>query len=517
MSSGNWIEFEGRKYVVAPGERALDAMLRQGAPVNFSCRKGTCRSCMLQAVSGDPGVAATKNLPQEYRDLGFFLSCMAEQVDHLVAQRPDLSQCAQEAVVVDKINAAPDIVILRLEPATEFTWQPGQTIGLMNSNDDVRIYSLVSGKVDYFLELHIRIYKEGAISGWVDQLSPGDNLRFQGPTGGFFYSDQMADRPLLLIGTGTGGGVLTGLAKDALAKGHRGPIHLYLGGRTSDDLYLSDHLKELPSDRVSVVQCASREGVTDRPAQRITEVAFNNHSDLTETEIFLCGNPDMIETARVEAMRRGANLDRLHSDPFEPPEPYKTTENQKIASIKPDPEMWEALGQGEKLTEILTEFYTALFEDPRLSPFFHRTTKQRAIEKQYSFLQDLFHGTRLFFGEKPFNSHHWMVISDELFNYRERMFFNVVRRHGIAEHLIHRWAAIHEMFRREIVKSAPRGILHNGKEVNLEGYSHETLDIGSVCDGCHEEVMQGDTVLMHIRTGEIFCERCEGKQRVQAA
>ncbi len=517
MASTNWIEFEGRKFGIRPGEKALDAMLRQGAPISFSCRQGACRACMLQAVSGDPGIAAVQTLPPDYRERGFFLPCMATDVDSVVAQRPDLSQCVQEATVAGKTYAAPDIVVLQLEPATEIEWQPGQVINLMNDNDDVRSYSLVSGKEDYYLELHVRIYPDGAVSGWVGGLSVGDTVRFQGPSGDFVYREEMADSPLLLIGTGTGGGVLTGLVRHALAKGHRGPVHLYLGGRTAEDLYLSGHVADFPADRVSVMQIASREAVGGQPAARVAELAFDRHPDVTQTHVFLCGNPDMIENARIRAMRNGADLGRVHADSFDPPGLYQTNENEKLASIKPDPEMWEALGEGRILSEILTEFYTALFEDPRLAPFFQRTTRQRAIDKQFSFLQDLFSGTKMFFGEKPFNSHHWMVISDELFDYRERMFFDVVRKYGIEERFIHRWAAIHEMFRREIVKSAPRGILHEGKEVNLEGYSHEKMDVGSVCDGCHGEIFPGETVLMHTRTGEIFCSACEGQGAAHAA
>jgi truncated hemoglobin YjbI len=265
------------------------------------------------------------------------------------------------------------------------------------------------------------------------------------------------------------------------------------------------------------VQAASRESVGNAPAARITDLAFAAKTDLAGAAVFLCGNPDMVETARIGAVRAGAELDLIHADPFDPPQPYMTTETSKILAIEPDPELWAALEQGVRLTEILTEFYGEVYEYPRLAPFFHRVTKQRAIEKQYNFLQDLFHGTKLYFGEKPFNAHHWMVISDELFDYREKLFFAVVRRYDLAEPLIRRWAAIHETFRREIVKSAPRGILRDGREVSIEGYAREVLDVGAVCDGCFGEVHSGETVLMHTRTGEIFCEKCEGKHKVQAA
>jgi ferredoxin len=200
MSSGNWIKFEGQKYIVGPGERALDAMLRQGAPVTFSCRKGTCRSCMMQAVSGEPGAAAQEPLPQEWRDLGLFLPCCATDVNRVEAKRPDLSLCVQEAVVAETIQAAPDILRLRLEPLNELDWTPGQVIGLMNPSGAARSYSIVSCKDDYYIEINLRLHRHGVVSGWAKGLSVGDSVRFQGPTGNVVWREDLAERRWCSLG-----------------------------------------------------------------------------------------------------------------------------------------------------------------------------------------------------------------------------------------------------------------------------------------------------------------------------
>jgi ferredoxin len=187
MSPKNWIRSEGRTYSIAPGERALDAMLRQGAPVAFSCRKGSCRSCMLQATSGNPGVAATDPLPQEYRDLGLFLPCCATDVDSVEAVRPDLSHCIEAAVVAHAERVAPDILRLQLEPLRALSWSPGQIIGLINPEGAVRSYSVVSHQTDYFLEINLRIYPQGAVSGWAASLQPGDRALL-------LWQDQLPDQ-----------------------------------------------------------------------------------------------------------------------------------------------------------------------------------------------------------------------------------------------------------------------------------------------------------------------------------
>lgn len=509
----SWIKLENQTYHIRPGERALDAMLRGGAPVSFSCRKGTCRSCMLQATSGHPGQAATEKLPREYRDNGFFLPCCATDMIEVEAKSPDLSLCSQEAVVAEKNWLADDIVQIRLEVAGDFSWIAGQAIGLINPDGVMRSYSIVSLQDhDYFLELHIKIYRDGAVSGWVsDDLDVGDSVRFQGPTGDFTYHQDFVDTPLVLIGTGTGGGALLGIARDALQQGHSAPIYLYHGAKTQAGLYLDGLLGATDGKAVQLVQAASRDRVAEINPARITDVAFRAHSDLSDAALYFCGAPEMIESARVQALRQGARLARMFSDPFAPNAPYIPDEKAKFKNIKAEPELWAALEDGGKLVDILTEFYDLAYDDARLAPFFHRTTKQRAIDKQYSFLQDLFSGTKSYFGEKPFNAHHWMVISDELFDHREKLLMGVARKHGIPEPLLSRWAAVHELFRREIVKPAPRGILRQGVEHDIEGYSFETIEVGTVCDGCVGEISEGDKVRMHRRTGEIFCLDCNGK------
>ena len=72
--------------------------------------------------------------------------------------------------------------------------------------------------------------------------------------------------------------------------------------------------------------------------------------------------------------------------------------------------------------------------------FFVGVTQQRLREKQYSFLRSLMLGTRDYLGQRPKNAHHWMVISDDLFDYRLELMASCMRAHGIGEALIQRLA-----------------------------------------------------------------------------
>lgn len=174
----------------------------------------------------------------------------------------------------------------------------------------------------------------------------------------------------------------------------------------------------------------------------------------------------------------------------------------------PDPEMWAALDEGRLLNTIFKDFYSLVFEDDRLAPFFHGVTQQRAMEKQVLFMRQLFSGEKVYFGDRPRNAHHWMVISDELFDYREELMVDCLRRHGLPEHLVERWREVENNFRGDIVKDRQWNRKMGDVELPVDGYGETVLEIGSLCDGCGEEVDAGVNVRYHLRLGSIYCPSC---------
>lgn len=182
--------------------------------------------------------------------------------------------------------------------------------------------------------------------------------------------------------------------------------------------------------------------------------------------------------------------------------------HRRRGRLAPDPEMWAALREGEMMMEILSDFYTRVYRDARLAHFFEGVTRQRAIEKQYLFLRAIFTGERIYFGDHPRNAHHWMVISEELFDYREALMERCLRDHGLPDHLVLRWRSVEEVFRRAIVKDAPRPRKIGGVEIPAEGYSEAELSVGSLCDGCGVELAAGTHCRYHVRTGKTYCVGC---------
>lgn len=181
---------------------------------------------------------------------------------------------------------------------------------------------------------------------------------------------------------------------------------------------------------------------------------------------------------------------------------------RRAGDLAPDAEMWDALDRGPGLRRILEDFYTQVFADDRLAPFFAATNRDHAVDKQYNFLCEIFTGERVYFGDRPRNAHHWMVISDELFDYREALMEQTLRRHGLPDALVERWRRMEEVFRKQIVKDRPVPRKIGGVALPLHGFDALDLAMGGVCDGCGGEIPPGAAAKGHRRTGKVYCATC---------
>lgn len=531
------ITYNGQSYSCRNDESVLDALTRQGVVVPFSCRNGICHVCLMRKISGKLNSAEQKGLKENLKAKGYFLPCKCMPTDDMELAPPNKDDLYSPAMIVEKILVNDSICKIKLESATNISYRAGQFINLRRSDGLVRSYSLASvPDQDPTLELHIKRMPGGQMSNWIlDELKVNDEIEIQEPEGGCFYQPGTQQSPLLLIATGTGAAPLWGIARDALGNGHTGDIYFYHGSRQDRGLYLNEELLNLDKTHRNFhyMPCVSSNEITGSAQQgRADSLAFSEHQDLQGWQVFLCGNPDMVYSAIDLAQQQGAGKDDIFADPFELKDlRWQNEENNLISGGRrasdsdtgkqrsrppqvevpypdPDPEIWQALEQGKLLTKILVDFYDKVFEDPLLSPFFEHTTRQRSIEKVYSFLKRVFTGEKTYFGERPRNAHHWMVISDELFDYREDMFMSFVRKHGVPEQLIKRWRDLEETYRRDIVKNNVWGRVVDGVEGPVDGYGEIVLEVGSLCDSCQQEINKGITVRYHIRTGATFCPSC---------
>lgn len=509
------IKWKGRAYTAQMDETVLDALIRGGAEIAFSCKKGTCQTCIMQALSGEPDQISKARLRPELQASNHFLPCLCVPKEDMSITEPDMSALALDALIAETEWVRPHILRLRLEPEMNISWKPGQYVRVGNGSDK-RSYSIASlPDDDYFLELHVQVRENGAVSRWLSSLSPNDVVKIEGPLGEMHWKQEWQDRRIVVIATGTGIPPMWGLIREAL-KGVHGPISFFAGVRDPEDLWLYDDIVSHVEDDFLFVPCCSGPipaGTESRfHPGRAEVVAFKEPDNYRGAVLLLCGNPGMVENARSLGVLCSMRRADIFTDPFEDSAPIWPNDRALYDSLGPYPELWEALGEGELLRRVLEAFYDEIFEDELIAPYFQNVTKEWAISKQYEFLAAMFRGDHNYFGMLPFNAHHWMIISDELFDYREAIFERYLRDFGVCEEHVRLWGFIHEKFRSVIVKSKSRGMIWGDRELAHEGFSTEVVEVATLCDGCHSEMLEGSHGVMHRRTGQLFCELCSADE-----
>lgn len=315
------IVFEGQQYQLQDGESVLSCLLRHELEVPNSCRNGICQTCLLRAVSGKPTETAQKGLKPALVQQGYFLACSCVPSQNMEVVLPNTTAFRRETVVSEIHHFTPDIVRLRLSRPEGFDYCAGQFLTLFHPDGHARSYSLASlPELDKALEFHVRRYPGGQVSGWIaTQLKPGDSLSVTEAIGECVYLPGAPEQPILLMATGTGLAPLYGVVREALKRGHRGPIQLYHGSRHPAGLYLHKELLQLAQahPNLNYIPCLSGAHQLDGVEYgRVNEVAMRQNPDLKQWRVYICGVPEMVYAAKRAAFLAGASLQAIHSDPF---------------------------------------------------------------------------------------------------------------------------------------------------------------------------------------------------------
>lgn len=318
------ITFRGESLLLQEGETVLERLERAGVRPAFSCRVGSCQSCLMRATAGTPPPGSQQGLRDTLKARGYFLPCVCRPEEDLGIGPPDESLYTLRVTLESLTPLNARVVRVLLRPERPLDYQAGQFINLVRPDGLTRSYSLASlpGR-DELLELHVQIHEQGQMSQWLYGLAPGTPATVRGPAGDCYYLPGRPEQPLLLIGTGTGLAPLYGLAQEALRQGHTGPITLIHGARVPSQLYLVDECAALAAAHPQLGYVPSV--LADEPAGSLppggvvgplASLLGARFPTLKGHRVFLCGDPVLVNTLRRQVFLAGAARKDIAADLF---------------------------------------------------------------------------------------------------------------------------------------------------------------------------------------------------------
>lgn len=321
-----------RDFQVAPGQTVLDAALLAGLNLPHSCRGGNCGSCRARLLAGqvDYPQGAPLGLSEAEVAEGFILLCRARALSDLKLDIGEVRSAAEEGPKrlpcrIERLAAlAPDVmgVYLKLPAAESFRFEPGQYLDMLLPQGRRRSFSIASPPHDARpLELHVRRVAGGAFSeGLFHDGKSGALLNIEGPLGRFKY--RPAQRPLLLVGGGTGLAPLKSILRHVLESGIDQRVSLYWGVRSLKDLYDAEFLNSYAAKYASFTfapvlsepdgEWQGRTGFVHR-----TVLEELSPASLVQHDVYAAGPPAMVEAVHREFAAVGADAKRIFSDAFD--------------------------------------------------------------------------------------------------------------------------------------------------------------------------------------------------------
>jgi CDP-4-dehydro-6-deoxyglucose reductase len=149
-------------------------------------------------------------------------------------------------------------------------------------------------------------------------LREGALLRIEGPLGQFVY--RPGERPLLLIGGGTGYAPLKAMLRQVLETETRRDVTLFWGARTQADLYEDAWLRELDRShpRFRYTSVLSEQSATPPyESGLVHEAVVRRVAGLAGFDIYAAGPPAMIDAVRAALPVQGADPARITIDSFD--------------------------------------------------------------------------------------------------------------------------------------------------------------------------------------------------------
>ena len=228
---------------------------------------------------------------------------------------------------VDSIVALnPVVSLVTLTPQQPFTYQAGQYLKVVMDEGDQRPFSIATApRKDGKIQLHIGAEPGNSYAGEVlDRMRQDNEITVRGGLANAFARTDTS-MPTILLAGGTGFSYPQAILHEMLAaaehiKGHKDPVFLYWGTRSTADMYAYDELIALEKQHAHFTFIP----VVEHPGHQwagktgwVHKAVLEDFVSLEPYRVYVAGRFEMAGVAREEFHQKGLILKNLYGDAFE--------------------------------------------------------------------------------------------------------------------------------------------------------------------------------------------------------
>ena len=214
-----------------------------------------------------------------------------------------------------------DLALITVQTSEPIPYQAGQYISV-ETPQRPRLWRYLSPanapRADGVLEFHIRAVSNGWVSrAIVAHSKVGDTWRI-GPPMGRMCIDPESDRDVLMVVGGTGMAPIKALLEDLSTRAHQPHVHVFVGGRTWEDLYDFTALRKLSYSNpwLDVVPVVEKDESASGAERGTLADVVTRYGAWADNDVLVCGSPSMIRATVSRMLVAGTPLDHIRYDPF---------------------------------------------------------------------------------------------------------------------------------------------------------------------------------------------------------
>jgi ferredoxin-NADP reductase len=235
----------------------------------------------------------------------------------------------QNCAIVEIATRTQAIKSFFLRVSETFDYAAGQHVDVRltgpNGYTAMRSYSIATAPSDSeVIELAIERLPDGEVSPFFhDVAQVGDMIELRGPLGGHFLWPRPSDKPVLLIGAGSGVVPLIAMIRHRKASGEPVPVALLLSSKAWSDALFRDELLELER---SLPDFALAFALTRESATRCTDFSRRIDAPMVADVAarlpvfpgcaFVCGSNGFVDIAVDAALASGLEAGAIKTERY---------------------------------------------------------------------------------------------------------------------------------------------------------------------------------------------------------